>query len=118
MTMAERIKECRLSNGMTQGELADKLGLQKSAIAKYENGRVKNIKRSTIKKMAEIFDCTPSYLMGFEDNLTQENADLMADLLYDTDVDFLECIDKIKKMSQEQRQRVYGYVDSLIEKRD
>lgn len=63
-----RIKERRLAMDYTQEELANKLGLQKSAIAKYENGRVENIKRSVIQKMATILECTPSYLMGWDDN--------------------------------------------------
>ena len=54
MGMSERIKERRLLIGLTQEELAQRLGLQKSAIAKYENGRVKNIKRSIIVHMAQI----------------------------------------------------------------
>ena len=49
MCMAQRIKQRRISMGYTQDELASKLGLQKSAIAKYENGRVENIKRSIIE---------------------------------------------------------------------
>ena len=65
--MAKRIKECRLKYGLTQEELADKLGLKKSAIAKYENGRVENIKRTTIEEMANIFECSPSYLMGWDE---------------------------------------------------
>lgn len=52
MCMAQRIKERRIEMGFTQEELATKLGLQKSAIAKYENGRVENIKRSVIQRMA------------------------------------------------------------------
>lgn len=66
MAMSDRIKSKRKEVGLTQEELAKKLGLQKSAIAKYENGRVKNIKRSTIAKMSEIFDCSPTYLMDLE----------------------------------------------------
>lgn len=66
MCMADRIKSRRIEMGFTQEELATKLGLQKSAIAKYENGRVENIKRSIISKMAEILECKPSYLMGWE----------------------------------------------------
>lgn len=66
--MAERIKERRISMGYTQEELANKLGLQKSAIAKYENGRVENIKRSVIINMANVLECSPTYLMGWEDN--------------------------------------------------
>lgn len=46
-----------------------KTGIKKSAVAKYENGRVENIKRSTIEEMARIFECTPSYLMGWDDTV-------------------------------------------------
>lgn len=64
--MADRIKERRIAMDFTQEELAQKLGLQKSAIAKYEKGRVENIKRSIIEKMSELFDCSPAWLMGFD----------------------------------------------------
>lgn len=67
MGMAERIKERRTAMGLTQEDLGEKLGLQKSAIAKYENGRVENIKRTIILDMAKILDCSPAYLMGWEE---------------------------------------------------
>lgn len=67
MGMSDRIKEQRVKKGLTQEDLGAKLGLQKSAIAKYENGRVENIKRSTIQKMAEVLDCSPAFLMGWDE---------------------------------------------------
>lgn len=67
MGMGDRIKERRLFMGYTQDELGALLGLQKSAVAKYENGRVENIKRSVIAKMAKVLCCSPSYLMGWEE---------------------------------------------------
>ena len=70
MGMADRIKKRRIAMNYTQEELAQKLGLQKSAIAKYENGRVENIKRSIIARMAELLECSPAYLMGWEDDFT------------------------------------------------
>lgn len=69
MGMAERIKERRLIMNYTQEELAEKLGLQKSAIAKYENGRVENIKRSVIAQMSDVLECSPAYLMGWDSNV-------------------------------------------------
>lgn len=72
MEMADRIKEKRLAMGYTQEELAEKLGLQKSAIAKYENGRVENIKRTVISNMAKILECSPAYLMGWIDDKDSE----------------------------------------------
>lgn len=78
--MAQRIKELRTKKGLSQEQLAELLGLQKSAIAKYEKGRVINIKRSTIANMAEIFHCNPSYIMGWdEETLDEIRYDLMAD---------------------------------------
>lgn len=68
MGMAERIKERRLALKLTQEELGNKIGLQKSAIAKYENGRVENVKRSIIQKMAQALECSPSYLLGFDED--------------------------------------------------
>lgn len=78
MGMAERIKERRLAMGYTQEELAEKLGLQKSAIAKYENGRVENIKRSVIAKMSDILSCSPAYLMGWEESVGDTSPQTLA----------------------------------------
>ena len=72
MEMGDRIKERRQALHYTQEQLAEKLGLQKSAIAKYENGRVENIKRSVISKMAEVLECSPCYILGFTDTLETE----------------------------------------------
>ena len=52
---------------MTQEELGNVIGVQKSAIRKYESGMVENIPRSSIQKMAELFGVRPSYLMGFSE---------------------------------------------------
>lgn len=53
MDIGKKIKDARLAKGLTQEELGNIVGLQKSAIAKYENGRVVNIKRSTLQKLAQ-----------------------------------------------------------------
>ncbi len=67
MDMGNRIKELRLQANLTQTELGAKLGVGASAIAKYEKGRVQNLKQSTIAKMAEIFHCAPSYILALDD---------------------------------------------------
>ena len=61
------IKNRRLELGLTQEELGLKIGVQKSAIAKYENGRVENMKRSIIQKLSEVLDLSPTQIMGFEE---------------------------------------------------
>lgn len=69
MGMGEKIRQRRTALGMTQEELAEKLGVQKSAVAKYENGRVQNIKRAMIARMASVLECSPVWLMDLDDNM-------------------------------------------------
>ena len=66
-TMGLRISQLRLDAGMTMEDLAKKLGVGKSAVNKWEKGHVTNIKRPTIEKMAQVFGCSPSYLLGYSD---------------------------------------------------
>lgn len=70
MTMGERIKILRIQHGLTQEELGQKVGVQKSAIYKYEAGLVVNLKRSMIEKLALALGVKPSYLMGLSDEET------------------------------------------------
>lgn len=64
------IKRLRTRDGYTQEQLGKKLGLQKSAIAKYESGRVENLKRPTIAKLAKIFGVSPLLFVGELDDET------------------------------------------------
>ena len=45
----ERIKKLRKERGLTQEQLGKLLGVKKSAIAKYENNRVENLKKKRFK---------------------------------------------------------------------
>lgn len=71
MTTGERIRQLRIEHQMTQEELGAKVGVQKAAIYKYENGLVVNLKRSTLEKLAFALETTPTYLMGMEDSETE-----------------------------------------------
>ena len=64
----ERIKKLRKEKGLTQEQLGNLLGVKKSAIAKYENNRVENLKKDTIQKLSEIFDVPASYFLGIDES--------------------------------------------------
>lgn len=116
MEIGERIKQLRQEKGMTLEEVGNKVGVGKSTVKKWEDGQIANMKRDKILKLANAFQCSPSYLMGYEDNLTPNNSELLTNILYDKDKEFLKYIKKIQNLSTEQRQRIYGYVDSIIQK--
>lgn len=64
MDAGDRIKELRILNNLTLEELGEKVGVKKAAVQKRESGMTKNLKRSTIQKLSEIFDVSPTYVMG------------------------------------------------------
>lgn len=63
MDIGAKIRAARIAKNMTQEELGEILGVQRSAVAKYENGRVVNIKRSTLKKISDVLDIPPFELI-------------------------------------------------------
>lgn len=112
MGMAERIKERRNALGYTQEELATKLGLQKSAIAKYENGRVENIKRSVILKMAQLLECRPCYLMDMDDASISASSDTEPLQLTPEEKSHMETY---RLLNQENQTKVVRYTNSLLD---
>ena len=69
MDTGDIIKKLRKEHKLTQEDLGAIIGVQKSAIAKYENGRVENLKRSTIEKLATYFNVSPSYILGIQEGV-------------------------------------------------
>ncbi len=62
----DRLKELRKEYSFTQQELANKIGIVRTAIANYETGRT--IPDSdTLTLLAKIFDTTTDYLLGISD---------------------------------------------------
>lgn len=66
--IGKRIREKREHIGMTQEELADKLGYKnKSSIAKIENG-TNDIVQSKVLEFAKVLNTSVAYLMGWDNN--------------------------------------------------
>ena len=68
MELYNRIKTLREGLGMSQAELAEKLGYSdRSTIAKIESGK-NDIVQSKIRAFADALDTTTAYLMGWTDD--------------------------------------------------
>ena len=111
MDIGKKIKEARLAKGLTQEELGNIVGLQKSAIAKYENGRVVNIKRSTLQKLAKALDLRGSDLI-IESNPI-EAAEISAKVLLDGEL--MDAIEKYYTLTAEKQKMVRDLIRSLSE---
>lgn len=66
MNTAERIKELRILNSMSQADLAEELKISQSAIAKIEIGKNEPT-ANTLTKLANYFKVTTDYLLGREE---------------------------------------------------
>ena len=97
-----RIYELRKINGLTLEELGDKLGVQSSAVSKWEKGRVKNIPIEKLREMSIIFGCSTEYLITGE---TKEHRDVPEYVSGTSEVIDLYC-----KIPPEQRQSVLQYI--------
>lgn len=114
MDIGEKIRAARIAKGMTQEELGEILGVQKSAIAKYENGRIVNIKRSTLKKISDVLGIRPSELIYGE---IEKNPVATAERHFEIlmDEDFVGMFDEFHRLDKKKRKIVIDLVHSLSE---
>ena len=117
MGVGDKIRIARLNKGMTQEELGNALGVQKSAIAKYEKGRVVNIKRSTLKKISDILGIAPSELI-FDAYIEEEQKknDVQADIILRmrSDNDFMSAVESLYKLDKEQLKSINNMLHTLF----
>ncbi|MDB8643960.1 helix-turn-helix transcriptional regulator [Streptococcus australis] len=68
--LKDNIKKARLNAGLTQLEVAEKLGVAQAQYARWENGG-RNPKDETIEKLADIFGASFEILKGRDDGLEE-----------------------------------------------
>lgn len=117
MDIGEKIRSARLAKGMTQEELGGILGVQKSAIAKYESGRIVNIKRSTLKKISDVLGIRPSELIfeGEMQSKPKELAERHFEIITDEDIN--DIFDDFRSLNPAQKKIVKDLVHSLAQQK-
>lgn len=62
-TMGDRISTLRKARGLTQQQLAERVGVTKGAVSHWENGATENIKLRTFQALLEILHTDAQYLI-------------------------------------------------------
>ena len=122
MTTGERIKQRRIELGLTQLELAKKLGYtSKAAISKIEK-QGNDVTLKTVKKFSKVLCCTPSYLMGWQEeppkarNLSEINVYEQAE---DPKVaERKPIIDQYTGFPESTRKRLRMYIQAMLDAED
>lgn len=116
MKIGERIRALRLDAGMTQEELAQRIGLKKQNISRYENSRVEpNIR--TAKRIAEALGVSLEEMaVGVTVSETPFSSELdqfsSAAILTE---DEQELLAKYQQLTELNKGRVLQQIDTLIE---
>ena len=118
-TTSKRIKELRIRHDMTMEVLAEKIGVSKSTIAKWENGYVENMRQDNILKLALIFNVPATYIMGYDEATIGSLSPNTApegngkSNLTDKEKRFLETY---SRLSEEQKKLVENMMKAFLEK--
>lgn len=71
MSKGERIKLLREKINISQTEMAEKIGVSKQTLYKYENDIITNVPSDKIEAIARITGSTPAFIMGWDETIPQ-----------------------------------------------
>ena len=123
MTLGEKVKARREQIGMTQEELARKMGYKsKSSITKIEKGE-RDLPQSKIKQIADCLGTSPSYLMGWQREEPRIDMDMLhkavemaikaqAEQIEPDRIDVIA--EKLEKLSEADLDRLEAIIDAWI----
>lgn len=113
MTIGERIRDRRKELGLSQKELAEKMGFKTpSSICKAETIK-NNPTMDSVREFAKALNTTPEYLLGWKeaDTAKKESAELAAMVTVNRDLQHV--VRTYLKLSDKDRQAVSALMDSL-----
>ena len=111
MTIGEKIRARRLELGMTTEELGEKIGVQRSAITKYEKDKV-DLKGKRLQEIARALDVSPSSLLSDDD----PDQDILEALHQDPRLGLL--LDRVRNMKPEDQEFMIQISQRIIRERD
>lgn len=68
MDISKIIKNRRQELGLTLKDIAKALGIAESTVSRYESSDIQNMGIDKIEALSNILECSPAYLMGWEDS--------------------------------------------------
>lgn len=105
MNLGNRIHAKRKEKKLTLEQLANYIGTSKQTIQRYESGIISNIPLDKIEKIAKILDTSPSYLMGWENNIAFKTIENHEEE---------HIITNYRKLNDEGQNKLIDYSDDLV----
>lgn len=97
MTTSDRIRQRRLELGLTQLEVAKRIGLTtKAAVCKIEK-QGNDVTLKNVERFAKALNCSPAYLMGWEEENENKTQIDKLDIQADREARFLELYSRLSE---------------------
>ena len=111
-----RIKYLRSLTNMSQEELGRRVGVQRAAINKYEKGTVENIPIKTIEKIADVFEVSPTFIVGWnnkESNVLSAEVKVLQGVKTFYGNDSVELLESYMSLDKQGKRRLLQYADDM-----
>ncbi len=110
MNFNVRLKQLRQKHKLTQGELADILGLKPTAVSNYESQRNEPSFDKLIA-LSKYFDVSCDYLLGISDAYLPVGGEVL-------DKDIVEFFDLFQQLTPENVKEIKNYIKYLLYKQE
>ena len=111
---AVRLRRTRRLKSMSQQELADKVGVSKATICRYERGKVENIKKGVLAKIAAELGVSYQYLLDIDLPAYYVEDDENAKIERIIGNKIHEYLDNYEKMDEQGRRMIRENIDVLL----
>jgi len=105
MNLADNIKAIREEKGLKQIEVAEHIGVDKSAYSKIEKG-LRALTVDELQKMAQLFNMTTDQIINYDGKMPKE--------VVIEDKTAVEQMRLIQQLDEEDRQTIFRLIDKML----
>lgn len=114
--VGETIRLARMEKGYTHEQLANLVGVDEYLTEEWEKGIVSGIKRSTLQKLAEVLEISPTRLLGAINETPVALAEGLANIYLDKELQ--EMIVEYNALDDDQKRQVRNFIHFISAKND
>lgn len=97
--------ERRLQKKLSAKELADKVGVNKTTIYRYEKGQIEKMPLSVVNRIAKVLEINPEFIIGFSDNPDFEIENIFIN----------ETVTIINKLQIDRKKKVLNFAQNQLQ---
>lgn len=119
MSMTEKLDKLLYSKNITKAQLSKESGIPYTTISGFYTKGTDNVKLSTLRKLADYFQCSLDYLV--DDDIDANNIDISdttlsidTETLSKKDIEELkECLEMFKTFKDDEKELIYNLIKTL-----